>query len=51
MAVLKVKTDIITSITARPIGRAAILVIMYVESFETDVIVFIDNVITCLTSH
>jgi hypothetical protein len=37
MAVLKVKTDIITSITARPIGRAAILVIMYVESFETDV--------------
>ena len=44
---------LVTRITARPIGRAAILVIMYmyVESFETDVIVFIDNVITCLTSH
>jgi len=41
MAVLKVETDIITSITASPLGRTAILVIMYVETFKTDVIVFV----------
>jgi len=37
MAVIKVETDIITSITVSLIGRAVILVIMYVETFKTDV--------------
>ena len=45
MSVLKVETDIITSITVSPIGTA---MIMYVKTFKTDVIVFIcikhDNV-------
>jgi hypothetical protein len=40
MAVLKVRTDIITSITVILVGRAVILVIMYVEIFKMDVIVF-----------
>jgi len=40
MAVLKVETDIITSITASPMGQIAILVIMYVQTFKTDIIVF-----------
>ena len=40
MAVLKVETDIIASATARPTGRAVILMIMYVEIFKTNVIVF-----------
>jgi len=39
--VLKVETGIITSIAASPIGRAVILVKMFVEAFKTDVIVFI----------
>ena len=30
-AVLKVKTDIITSMTASPVGQAVILMIMYVK--------------------
>ena len=33
---LNVETDIIASITASPIGRTVILVIMYVETFKTD---------------
>ena len=33
------------------IGRAAILVIMYVEISKTDDIVLIDNVMVCLMSH
>ena len=45
MSVLKVETDIITSITVSPIGTA---MIMYVKTFKTNVIVFIcikhDNV-------
>jgi hypothetical protein len=41
MAVLKVETDIITSMTTSLIGQAMILVIMCVK---TDVIVFIGNV-------
>ena len=48
-AVLKVETDIITSITSRPIGLAAILAIMSVVNFKTDVIVIIGEVI-CLMS-
>ena len=42
-AVLKVETDIIASIAASPIGQ--LLVIMSVDTFKTDVIVFIGNVI------
>ena len=37
---MKVETDIITIITAM------MLVIMYVEIFKTDIIVFISNIIT-----
>ena len=46
-AVIKVKTDSIVGIVASPIGQA---VIMYVDTFKTDVIVFIGNIIVCLTS-
>ena len=41
MSALKVETDIITSMTVSPTGTAVILVIMYVKTFKTDVIVFI----------
>ena len=45
MAVLKVETDIITSISASPIiGQTVILVIMSVDTFKTDIIVFIGHV-------
>ena len=47
-AILKVETDIITNISANPIG-AGIFVIMSV--FRTDVIVFICDVIMCFTSY
>ena len=43
--VINIKTDIIA---ASLIGQA---VTMYLETFKTDVIVLIDNVIICLTSH
>jgi hypothetical protein len=46
MAVLKAETDIITSIAAIP---AAILVIMYIDTFRTDIVVYICNIIMCLT--
>ena len=42
--------DIITSITASPNSETSGN-IMYVENFKTEVIVFISNVIMCLTSH
>ena len=42
---MKVKTDISPSL----IGRVAI--VMYVKSLNTVAIVFIGNIITCLTSH
>jgi hypothetical protein len=45
--VLKVKTDIIASITVSPIERAVILVIMDVEIFKTSFIVFISEVKMC----
>jgi hypothetical protein len=48
--VMKAETEIITSITASPIKQAVILVIMYVKTFKTAVIVFIVNIM-CLTSH
>ena len=43
---MKIETDIIISIPASLIGRAVILVIMYVEIFKTDIIEFISNFIT-----
>jgi hypothetical protein len=50
MAILKVETDIIANIAASPIGRTEIFVIMSVEAFRADVIVFIGHVIMCFTS-
>ena len=50
MAILMVETDIITSITAS-LNSETSGNIMYVENFKTEVIVFISNVIMCLTSH
>jgi len=50
-AVMKIETDIITSITASPIRQALILVIMFVNAFKADIIVFICVIIICLTSH
>ena len=48
MTVMKVNADI-TTITASLIRRPVILV-MFVETFKTDVIVVISNVIICLMS-
>ena len=42
--VLKVETDIITSITVSPLGRAVILVIRCMETFKTNISVFIGNI-------
>ena len=47
LAFWKVGTDI-ASISANLIGRVLIL---YVETFKADIIVFIGEVIICLTSH
>ena len=44
MADLKVDTDIVSSIAARP-------TVMYVEIFKTGVIVFISDIKMCLTLH
>ena len=46
--VMKVETDIIANMASSPIGRAAILVIISVEIFKSDV-VFISNIIMCFT--
>ena len=46
---MKVETDSITSISA--LGQALILVIIYCETFKTDVTVYIGNIIMGLTSH
>ena len=40
MAVLKISTYIITSITAHPVGLAAILAIMSVSTFKTAIILY-----------
>ena len=48
---LKVETDIIVSMAASLIGCAVIPVLSYVKTFKLDVIVFIGNMIICLTSH
>ena len=37
---LEIKTDLFTSIAASWIGRDVILVIMFVETLKTDIIVF-----------
>ena len=50
MAILKIETDIIGSNSASLIIRAGIFVIMSVEAFKTDVVVFIGDVIMCLKS-
>ena len=44
-SVIKVSTYIITSIKALPVGLAALLTIIYVETFITDGIVFSGSVI------
>ena len=44
MSILKVDTEIITSIASSLVGRA---VIMYIETFKSYVIVFIGNAIMC----
>jgi len=49
--VLKVETYNIARIVASRIGRAVILVIIYVKTFTSDVIVFIGNVMLCMTSY
>ena len=46
---MKVETDIIASVAASPKGQPVILLIMFVESFKTDVIHFISKVIMDLT--
>jgi hypothetical protein len=43
MAILKVEMDISTSKAASLIAQAGILVILYVRTFKTDVIVFISK--------
>jgi len=47
---LKDETDIIAKISASPIGQVGIFVIMSVEVFRTDDIVFIGDVIMCFAS-
>ena len=43
--VIKVETYIKASISASPIGQSVILVIIYVNTFTTDEIIFTGNVI------
>ena len=51
MAVMKVETDSIARITVSLIGWAVILVIMYIKTFKTNIIVFVGNVVMFLLSH
>ena len=48
-AILKVETNVIANISASPIVRARIFVMMSVKAFKTDVIVFISDAM-CFTS-
>ena len=48
--VMEVETNIITNITVSPIRLAGILLIMYVETFQTAVIIFVCNIIMHLMS-
>lgn len=51
-AVMKVETDIIASITVCPIGWTSCYTSDNVlETFKTDIIVFISNIMMCLTSQ
>lgn len=45
---MKVETDIVTSITVSLMGQVDILVIMYVETFKTDIIVLICSIVCSL---
>lgn len=47
---MKVETDSIAYVAMIPIERAAIVVILYVETFKSDVIVFTSYVTMSLTS-
>jgi len=47
MPVMKLGTDIVTGIAVSLIGQ---VVILYVKTFNTDVIFCIGNIIMCLTS-
>lgn len=49
MSDLKVETD--TSIAASWVGRTVIVLIMYVETYKSDFIVFIGNDIMWLIAH
>ena len=44
-AILKFETNVIANISVSPIWRAVIFVIMSVDTFKTDVVVFIGDVI------
>lgn len=48
---MKDEIDIIPNIALSPIGRAVILMVMYVENFKKDVIVFIGIKRHDVTSH
>ena len=48
---MKDENDIITSIIASLIEKAVILVIVYVKTLKTIIIIFISIVIMRLTSH
>ena len=48
---MKVETDIITSIAASLMEWTVILMIMDVETFKTNVIIFTGNVIMCLIDN
>jgi hypothetical protein len=50
MTILKVETDNIANTAASPIVQAVIFVLISVEAFRTDVIVFIGDIIMCFTS-
>jgi hypothetical protein len=49
-AVLKVETDLSLVSQSSLKGRAVIFVIMFVETFRADIIVFIGDIIMCFTS-
>jgi hypothetical protein len=53
MSVTKVETDIVANINCSESDRMSCDTSgnMYVETFKTDVTVFISNIIMCLTSH
>ena len=51
MSDLKIETDIITSIASSLIERAVILLMMYVATFITDIIILISNTIMYSTSY